>query len=73
MKIDLANLDLSISDLKCKGGASLSQEINIIALNIQHVIGELSLYRQQNGLDPDEFDNIESVLYNTMTAIDGIL
>lgn len=71
-KVEIGNIEKQLSEIRSDSGKLLSASIFDIEQHLIFVIGELSLYRQQNELDFDEFDNIEASLHRALNEVEMI-
>lgn len=72
MEIDLGKLEIDPTRIRGKSGKLVRASLFDIQYQLDFVYGELSLYRQQNNLDPDEFEHIEASLLKALKELEMI-
>lgn len=71
-KVELKSVEVDMSSIRSDNGKLLSSSILDIENQLRFAIGELSLYRQENNLDIDEFENIEVSLHKALNEVEMI-
>lgn len=71
-KIEVGTFYETIDNIKLNNGKLLSQSLSEIESNLRFMYGEISLYRQKNNLNFDEFEEIEVALNNSLNEIENI-